>query len=625
MKKQQKMNIAEQSIAYTLEQSTSPRHSGEGRSRKTSAANPVIDSLDIWSAAQINKKTVGRGNSKKQQAYGINKLRELILELAVRGKLVPQDPDDEPASVLLEKIAEERNYLVKGKKIKKPKKLPAITGEEEPFVLPIGWEYVRLNDLGEWGAGATPSRQHPEYYGGEIPWFKSGELASDYISDSEEHVTKLALEKSSLRYNKVGDVLIAMYGATIGKTSILQVPATTNQAVCACTPFTGFINTYLLLLLKAYKSRFVGMGAGGAQPNISREKLVATVVVLPPTNEQHRIVAKVNELMALCDQLEQQQTDSLTAHQTLVETLLNALVRPEPDEEGAAATTNFEQAWQRITEHFDTLFTTEHSIDQLKQTILQLAVMGKLVPQNPDDEPASELLKKVVAEKAKLVNDGKIKKQKALPPIEEGEQPFILPEGWVWCRLGEIIVIRGGKRVSNGYKLLTMPTPYIYIRVSDMKNGSIDDSDLHYIDSDMRSKIRQYIITKDDLYMTIVGATIGKCGLVPDKFDQMNLTENAARLTPLGEIIKRYLHQLLESVFCQEQFFDKTKQVGVQKMALNRLATTIVPLPPLAEESRIVAKVDELMAICDTLKARLQEAQTTQVHLADAIVEQAVT
>ena len=236
--------------------------------------NLITDHLDLWTAAVRPKSSAGRGTSSKLELTGIKKLRELILELAVRGKLVPQDPSDEPASVLLERIAAEKARLVKEKKIKKPKALPEIGEEEKLFALPDGWEWARLNDLGDWGAGATPTRSNSDFYGGNIPWFKSGELISDYIFKSEESVTELALSKSSLRYNDVGDVLVAMYGATIGKTAILGVKATTNQAVCACTTFDGFLNLYLLQLLKAYRPRLIGMGAGGAQPNISKDNLI---------------------------------------------------------------------------------------------------------------------------------------------------------------------------------------------------------------------------------------------------------------------------------------------------------------------------------------------------------------
>ncbi|MAD77727.1 MAG: restriction endonuclease [Rheinheimera sp.] len=252
----------------------------------------------------------------------IDTLKETILQLAVMGKLVPQNPNDEPASVLLERIAAEKAQLVKDKKIKKPKVLPEISEDEKLFELPIGWEFVRFNDLGEWGAGSTPRRGNIEYYNGSIPWFKSGELNSDYISESEEHISELALKETSVRYNNIGDVLVAMYGATIGKTSILSVRATTNQAVCACTPFNGFKNTFLLMLLKASKSRLIGMGAGGAQPNISREKIINTVIALPPTSEQHRIVAKVDELMALCDQLKARLIDAQTTKLHLTDAIV---------------------------------------------------------------------------------------------------------------------------------------------------------------------------------------------------------------------------------------------------------------------------------------------------------------
>ena len=404
----------------------------------------VTDNIDIWTSAIKTQSTSGRGSRKNLELTGIKKLRELILELAVRGKLVPQDPDDEPAFVLLDKMSAEKEQLYQDKKIKKPKKLPEISKSEKLFQLPTGWSYSRLNELGEWGAGSTPKRSNLEYYGGDIPWFKSGELVADYILKSEETVTELALKESSLRYNNIGDVLLAMYGATIGKTAILNVPATTNQAVCACTTFSGFENIYLLTLLKAYRHRFIGMGAGGAQPNISREKIIATVILLPPTAEQHRIVTKVDELMVLCDQLEQQSEKSITAHQTLVDTLLDALVNPEQD------ATAFADSWALIEQHFELLFTTEQSIDKLKQTILQLAVMGKLVPQDPNYEPASVLLENIAAEKERLVKEKKIKKQKALPEITEDEKMGILPNSWEWARLGSFSIIGTGATPLKG-------------------------------------------------------------------------------------------------------------------------------------------------------------------------------
>jgi type I restriction enzyme S subunit len=262
-------------------------------------------------------------------------------------------------------------------------------------------------------------------------------------------------------------------------------------------------------------------------------------------------------------------------------------------------------------------------LKKLRQQLLQDAVHGKLVEQNPKDEPASELLKKIKAEKEKLIAEKKLKKEKELPPIKPEEIPFEIPENWVWCRLGEICTIKGGKRVANGYKLLKEPTPYIYIRVSDMKNGTVDDSDLHYLDESMYKKIKQYTISKDDIYMTIVGGTIGKCGLIPDKFDNMNLTENAAKISPIF-IDKVYLWKCLDSPFCQDQFIDKTKQVGVQKMALNRFSSSLIPIPPLEEQKRIVQKLDELMQYCNELEASIKQSESQNEKLLQQVLREAL-
>jgi type I restriction enzyme S subunit len=266
-------------------------------------------------------------------------------------------------------------------------------------------------------------------------------------------------------------------------------------------------------------------------------------------------------------------------------------------------------------------------VKKLRQQLLQDAVQGKLVEQNKSrkdsGETGSELLKKIKAEKAKLIAEKKLKKEKDLPPIKLEEIPFEIPDNWVWCRLGEICSIKGGKRVANGYKLLKEPTPHIYIRVSDMKNGTVDDSDLHYLDETMFQKIKQYTISKEDIYMTIVGGTIGKCGLIPDIFDNMNLTENAAKISPIL-VDKVYLWKCLDSPFCQDQFIDKTKQVGVQKMALNRFSCSLIPLPPLSEQNRIVEKLDELMQYCDNLEESIKESQAQNEKLLQQVLREAL-
>ncbi|WP_195324798.1 restriction endonuclease subunit S [Flavonifractor plautii] len=243
-------------------------------------------------------------------------LKKSILQEAVQGKLVPQDPSDEPAEALLERIRAEKQRLVKEGKIKKDKhesvifrrdnshyeKLDGVErciDDELPFEIPESWAWARLGNIGDWGSGATPSRTHPEYYDGSIPWLKTGDLTDSYITDIPEGISQLALEKTSVRLNESGSVLMAMYGATIGKLGILTYSATTNQACCACKPVYGVETLFLFYFLMSQRTAFIKRGEGGAQPNISKEKIVTTLMPLPPLAEQHRIVQRIEELLPL--------------------------------------------------------------------------------------------------------------------------------------------------------------------------------------------------------------------------------------------------------------------------------------------------------------------------------------
>jgi type I restriction enzyme S subunit len=586
-------------------------------------ANKLItEHIDVWTNAIKKRNSQGRGSNKKIELTGIKKLRELILDLAVRGKLVPQDSKDEPASVLLEKMYKERAQLLIDKLIKKPKKLPGITNEEKTIPLPRGWEFVRLNDIGEWGAGATPRRGHSELYGGDIPWFKSGELSSDYIDTSYETVTELALKQSSLRYNKVGDVLLAMYGATIGKTSILKVRATTNQAVCACTPFNGLSNNFLLTLFKAYRPKLIGMGAGGAQPNISREKIIATVITLPPLEEQHRIVAKVDELMLLCDDLEQQTEDSISAHQTLVEVLLATLTNSIQN--NSDTVDGFQQNWQRIADNFDVLFTTEDSIEQLKQTVLQLAVMGKLVPQNLSDEPASVLLKKMDEEKELLIASKKIKKQKQLPELIEAKQSYILPSGWAYSYMQDICsLITDGTHQTPVYSENGRP----FVSAQCVKPFVFIPDKCRYVSEEhYQGYIKNRKPVKGDVLLARVGAGIGEAAVI-DIDLEFAIYVSTGLLKPyrIGispDFLVVWLNSPVGRLFSETNTLGKGVSQGNLNLSLIR--QFIVGIPPLSEQLRIVAKVNELMVMCEQLKTSLNEVQIIQLKFADTIVAQAV-
>lgn len=230
-------------------------------------------------------------------------MQKAILGQAIQGKLVEQRAEEGTGQELYKAIQSEKQKLIQEVKLKKQKNLPEITEEEIPFEIPETWKWVKLGEIGDWGSGATPSRTNPEYYGGDIPWLKTGDLTDGYIYDVPEYITGLALERTSVRLNPKGSILIAMYGATIGKLGILTKAMTTNQACCACIVFPSIYNLYLFYFLLANRTTFIKKGEGGAQPNISKEKIVNTLIPLPPLSEQKRIVEKIEELLPLVEKL----------------------------------------------------------------------------------------------------------------------------------------------------------------------------------------------------------------------------------------------------------------------------------------------------------------------------------
>ena len=307
------------------------------------------------------------------------KLRQKILDLAIHGKLVPQDPDDEPASVLLERIKVEKEQLIKEGKIKRSRKSAKTSDTPHygnmPFEVPDNWKWTTLGNIGTWQAGGTPSRSNKSYYGGNIPWLKTGDLNDELITNIPEKITEDAVANSSAKINPTGSVLIAMYGATIGKLGILTFPATTNQACCACIEYFAITQKYLFYFLLSHRDMFIAKGGGGAQPNISKEIIVNTAIPLPPLAEQERIVTEIERWFTLIDQLEQGKSDLQTV------------------------------------------------IKQTKSRVLYLAIHGKLVPQNPNDEPAIELLKRINPD---------------FTPCDNGHYPQ-LPKGWCKCQLENIV------------------------------------------------------------------------------------------------------------------------------------------------------------------------------------------
>ncbi len=576
--------------------------------------NVITDNIDIWTSAVVTKKSVGRGSSKKQEAYGIKKLHELILELAVRGKLVPQDPNDEPASVLLEKITEEKELLIKEGKIRKQKSLPEITEDEKIFSLPEKWQWTRLLNYYDVRDGThdSPKTQLSGY-----PLVTSKNLYTGKLDLSDvKYISKEDYLKINER-SKVdkGDILFAMIGS-IGNPVIVNIDdefSIKNVALFKYYNSELVVPRYLQIFLKLASIDMRKKATGGVQAFVSLGKLRSYVMPIPPLAEQHRIVAKVDELMALCDKLEEEQEENSATHQTLVETLLGTLTNVETPEA-------FSEAWQRIAEHFDMLFTTEKSIDKLQETILQLAVMGKLVPQDPDDEFASVLLEKIAEEKERLIKEGKIKKQKASLEITEKDKYFNLPKTWKWSRLGTLsIQITDGAHHTPTYIEHGVP----FISVKDIDGKTISFNDCRYISQKQHEEINLRCNPElGDLLICRIG-TLGRVTIV-DTTKPFSLFVSVGLL----KFVKRYfIPEFAHLVFHSPLLLDQYQEIKAggshtNKLNLRDLPRLMIPIAPLSEQGRIVAKVDELMALCDTLRLSLKELQTIQIHLSDTVAKQ---
>lgn len=576
----------------------------------------ITQHIDTWTSALRTRSTAGRGTSGKIDLYGIKKLRELILELAVRGKLVPQDPNDEPASELLKRIAAEKAELVKQGKIKKQKPLPEINEDEKPFELPVGWEWVRLGFITNYGECDKAEPRDAT----ENTWIVE-------LEDIEKNTSRLInrstfserpFKSSKNKFNR-GDVLYGKLRPYLDKVLVADNDGVCTTEIIPIKAYGNIIPDYLRLLLKS--PRFINYANesthGMNLPRLGTEKATHAIVELTTFTEQQRIVEKVHELMSLCDQLEQQSLTSLDAHYQLVETLLATLTASQNAEELA-------ENWARISQHFDTLFTTESSIDALKQTILQLAVMGKLVPQDPNDEPASELLKRIEQEKAQLVKEGKIKKQKPLPAIREDEKPFELPVGWETVYMQDISeLITDGTHQTPKYTENGRP----FVSAQCVKPFKFMPENCRFVSED---DYQQYIKNRkpelNDILLSRVGAGIGESAVI-DSDLEFAIYVSTGLIKPIKRNINSYYLVLWLNSPIGREFSSKYtygKGVSQGNLNLSLIRSFLVSLPPRLEQERIVSRVNELFSICDILKSRLQSAQQTQLHLADALTDAAL-
>jgi len=557
---------------------------------------------------------------------GIKKLRELILELAVRGKLVAQDPSDEPASELLKRIAKEKVRLVAEGKIKKQKALAEVGEEEKLFELPSGWEWQRLDGIspmslvdGDW---IESKDQDPS---GGIRLLQLADIGVNEFKDkSDRFVNAETFKRLNCTALEAGDILIARLPSPIGRACIfpgLSCKAITVVDVAVLRPLSTFCSGYVVNAINSicFREQVEAYGKGATRFRIATGHLKTLLIPMPPLAEQHRIVAKVDELMALCDRLEAQQADAESAHAQLVQALLDSLTQ-------ASDATEFAANWQRLAEHFHTLFTTEPSIDALKQTLLQLAVMGKLVPQDPGDEPASALVKRIQAEKQRYLAVSKARKQKDLATDSRPEPPFEALAGWEWQTIDDVLHVTGGVtlgRKLGGRKLLSKP----YLRVANVQRGHLEMDHIKEVEVP-EDEVEKYLLRSGDLLITEGGDwdKVGRTATWRDELPECLHQNHVFRARAVvSDWEPRWAEMYLNSASAREYFAGSSKQTtNLASINMTQLRACAFPLPPLPEQHRIVAKVDQLMALCDQLKTRLTQARQLNEQLASTLVEQAV-
>ncbi|NOQ63665.1 MAG: restriction endonuclease subunit S [Methyloprofundus sp.] len=572
----------------------------------------ITDNLATWTGAIKKRSATGRGSNKKIELAGIKKLRELILELAVRGKLVPQDPNDEPASVLLEKIAAEKAQLIKDKKIKKTKGLPEIGEGDKPFELPKGWEWSHIADIGyNWGQ-KKPETQFTYIDVGsinkELGFIDKPTILS--ASKAPSRARKI-VKNGTVIYSTVRPYLLNI--AVINKQFTPEPIASTAFAIIH--PFSRISSSFIYRYLRSpsFIKYVESCQTGIAYPAINDKQFFSGLFPIPPLAEQHRIVAKVDQLMVLCDQLEESTEDSLSAHQCLVEALLASLTNSENAAE-------FKQNWARISAHFDLLFSTEHSIEQLKQTILQLAVMGKLVPQDPNDEPASILLEKIAVEKTQLIKDKKIKKQKPLPAIGEDEQPFSVPDGWLWSNLSDLLaLVTDGDHQAPPKSDSGVP----FLVIGNLNTGSVSFDGCRYVPTSYFDNLNWgRKPTNGDMLYTVTGSYGIPIKVISN--NQFCVQRHVAILKATKTSPIQYLGFLFLAKYSFEYATEIATGIAQKTVPLTGLRKMPIAVPPEQEQHRIVKKVDELISLCEQLTTRLNKAQNIQCQLADTLVNQAL-
>ena len=547
---------------------------------------------------------------------GVAKLRELILQLAVQGKLVPQDVNDEPAGVLIGRIEKRKSELIRQALIPKPSAFPAVSEDNLPFSIPTGWQWIRLESVCEIiTKGSSPTWQGVQYVdANDGVLFVTSENVGNYVlrkMDEPKYVERKFNEMEPRSILQRDDLLVNLVGASIGRSAIYDRDdvANINQAVGIIRLVRGDIaldRWYLLHYLNSPVSLRIMFEeqVETARANLSLTNMKHFLVPLPPLAEQRRIVGKVDQLLGLCDELAARQAARREARSALVGATLDRLV-------SARSAAEFPAHAHRLRDHFDRLFDTPTTLPQLRQAILQLAVQGQLVPQDPNDEPVETLL--ITAERKKAKWEG---------PIDEQEVPFQLPPSWKWFRLGDISMLKHGYAFSSQF-FTSEPAPFVLTTPGNFyeKGGFRDrESKRKYYSGPVDP---EFILKPGDLIIPMTEQAAGLLGspaFIPDDGRVYVHNQRLGKLSFSELIAPEFAFWFFNSEFFRGELARTCTGMKVRHTSPDRVLRVPFPVPPLSEQKRIVSKVTELLSLCDALEAKLTQAESASTQLLSAAV-----
>jgi type I restriction enzyme S subunit len=522
------------------------------------------------------------------------KMRELVMELAIQGRLTSALPRDGTVPSVTE-FRERAAALVNSLGLRPPKE--SVEKAEPPFDVPSHWRWVALADIGAAQTGTTPSKADNDAFNGDVPFIKPADILPNSIDYSNESLTRHGAECGS-RLAPSGSLLMVCIG-TIGKCNLIERECAFNQQINSITPVDAVDSKYLRVVAR---SRFFQDAAWKKSSSttiaiLNKGKWLSIPVPIPPLAEQKRIVAKVDELMELCDRLEAQQQERETRHASLARASLARFAdAPTPSS-------------------LEYLFHRSFNIPpaDLRKSILTLAVQGKLVAQDPNDEPAKPAVAKIEREREWLIAAKQFRRSQLPGPIDEG--PFDIPETWVWTHLGNAML-----NVTDGFHSTprTVDSGVRYITAKHVKPGLIDfDSCLYVSEDDFKEIASKTRPRKGDVLVVNIGAGSGLASIIETDFEFA--FKNVAILNRPEAVDSKFLFNYL--VFKRDDIFEEQTKGGAQPfLSLGLIRQIPFPLPPLAEQRRIVAKVEQLMALVEALETQLAASRATAANLLSALV-----